>query len=138
MPAERRLISRRAGLRIFGVAAGSAAMNDDIVYFGNRIVYVSELLLGLGVVDARRHVYVVGQTGSGKTTLLRNIILQQLAAGRGVALLDPHGDLAEELLEHFPPSRADDLVYFHPADADYPLGFNPLANVPAPERPLVT
>ena len=121
-----------------GVAAGSAAMNIDSITFGHRTNYDTETPFGIGVADARRHVYIIGQTGSGKTTLLRNLLLQHLSAGHGVALLDPHGDLADELLDHFPPSRADDLVYFHPADADFPVGFNPLANVPSAERPLVT
>lgn len=113
-------------------------MNDDPVYFGQRFGYASEVPFGLGVADARRHVYVIGQTGSGKTTLLRNVVLQHIAAGHGIALLDPHGDLADELLDHFPPWRADDLVHFCPADADFPVAFNPLANVPPAERPLVT
>ena len=111
-------------------------MNDDTIIFGQRIAYGSEPPFGLGVVDARRHVYVVGQTGTGKSTLLRNVILQHIAAGHGVALLDPHGDLAEELLDHFPSARADDLIYFDPADADFPVAFNPLARVPAPQRAL--
>lgn len=111
-------------------------MNDDRITFGQRISYGSETPFGLGVADARRHVYIVGQTGTGKSTLLRNVFLQHIAAGHGVALLDPHGDLAEELLDHFPPSRADDLIYFDPADADFPVAFNPLARVPPPQRAL--
>ena len=87
--------------------------------------------------DRRQHVYVIGKTGSGKTTLLRNLIVQHLAAGDGVGLIDPHGDLSEELLNHFPPSRADDLVYFNPADVEHPIGFNPLADVPIEDRHLV-
>jgi type IV secretory pathway TraG/TraD family ATPase VirD4 len=113
-------------------------MNHHPIALGLRNSYGTERPFGLGVEDARRHVYVVGQTGSGKSTLLRNILLQHIAAGHGVALLDPHGDLAEELLDHFPPSRADDLVYFHPADADFPISINPLARVSPHERPLVT
>lgn len=100
--------------------------------------YGTEQLFTLAVEDARRHLYVVGQTGTGKSTLLRNIVLQHICAGHGVALLDPHGDLAEDLLDHFPPSRADDLVYFHPADADFPIGINPLARVAPEDRHLVT
>lgn len=113
-------------------------MNENPIILGYRQDYDRTPPFGIGVADARRHIYVVGQTGSGKTTLLRNVLLQHITAGHGVALLDPHGDLADELLDHFPPSRADDLVYFHPADADFPVGINPLANVPPAERPLVT
>src|SRR5271156_5761509 len=76
--------------------------------------------------ERRRHLYIVGQTGTGKSTLLLNLIAQDLAAGEGLALLDPHGDLAEAVLMHVPRSRTNDLVYVNPADADRPIGFNPL------------
>jgi hypothetical protein len=130
--------SARGGVCAFGVAAGSAAMNPPPISLGIRTTYGTERPFGIGAEDARRHVYVVGQTASGKSTLLRNIILQHLMAGHGLAFLDPHGDLADEILDHFPPSRADDLVYFNPADSDFPIGINPLANVQPSERPLAT
>ena len=77
----------------------------------------------------RRHLHIVGQTGSGKSTLMLNLIAQDLAAGRGVALLDPHGDLAEAALGLVPPERAHQLVYFNPADLERPIGFNALHHV---------
>ncbi|MBI5769786.1 MAG: type IV secretion system DNA-binding domain-containing protein [Verrucomicrobia bacterium] len=113
-------------------------MNDEQIYFGHEQCYGSERPFGLGAADARRHTYIIGQTGAGKSTLLRNLVLQLIAAGHGVALVDPHGDLANELLDHFPPHRADDLVCFDPADADFPIGLNPLANVPPHQRALAT
>jgi hypothetical protein len=76
--------------------------------------------------DRRRHVYLIGQTGTGKTTLLRNLILQDIHEGRGVGFIDPHGDVAEELLDCIPPHRTDDVAYFNPADLEYPVGLNPL------------
>lgn len=112
-------------------------MNDHVIQIGKTFTYGGDADFGLRVEDARQHTYLIGKTGSGKTTLLRNLILQHIAAGHGVALLDPHGDLADELLDHFPPSRADDLIYFNPADTDFPIGFNPLAQVPPAQRPLV-
>jgi len=63
--------------------------------------------------------------------------VQHITAGHGVGLIDPHGDLAEELLDHIPPSRADHLVYFHPGDLDFPVGLNLLANVASDDRHLV-
>lgn len=112
-------------------------MEADI-QFGLRPVWGGDPQpFGLGAADRRHHVYVIGQTGSGKTTLLRNLILQHLARGDGVGLLDPHGDLAEDLLHHLPPWRADHLVYFHPADLDFPISLNLLTNVPKDERHLV-
>ena len=87
--------------------------------------------------ERRRHLYIVGQTGTGKSTLLLNLIGQDLAAGAGLALLDPHGDLAEAVLLHVPRSRTNDLVYINPADLDRPIGFNPLARVPEDLKPIV-
>jgi hypothetical protein len=87
--------------------------------------------------ERRRHLYLVGQTGTGKSTLLLNLIRQDLAAGEGVALLDPHGDLAKAALDHVPRRRTNDLVYIDPADLERPIGFNPLAQVPDDLKPIV-
>jgi hypothetical protein len=121
-----------------GVATGLSTMNEQTTYVGYRERWGADpVLFGISAPDRRQHIYVIGKTGSGKTTLLRNLIVQHLAAGDGIGLIDPHGDLSEELLNHFPPSRADDLVYFNPADVDYPIGFNPLADVAIQDRHLV-
>jgi hypothetical protein len=87
--------------------------------------------------ERRRHVYIVGQTGTGKSTLLLNLIAQDLAAGEGLALLDPHGDLAEAVLNYVPKVRTNDLVYINPADIERPIGFNPLSSVPHDLKPIV-
>jgi hypothetical protein len=87
--------------------------------------------------ERRRHLYVIGQTGTGKSTLLLNLIAQDIAAGQGFALLDPHGDLAEAVLMHIPRSRTNELVYLNPADAERPIGFNPLSAVPEDLKPIV-
>jgi len=92
---------------------------------------------GFRRVDRRQHVYVLGKTGSGKTTFLRNLILQDIMDGEGVGVIDPHGDLAHELLEHIPSWRTDDVVYFNPADLEFPVGFNVFHNVPKENRHLV-
>ena len=68
--------------------------------------------------ERRRHLYIVGQTGTGKSTLLLNLIEQDLADREGLALLDPHGDLAEAALAQVPRSRSNHLVYINPADLD--------------------
>jgi hypothetical protein len=91
----------------------------------------------LGADERRRHLYVVGQTGTGKSTLLLNLIREDIVNGEGLALLDPHGDLAEAALLHIPRRRANDLVYINPADSDRPIGFNPLARVPDHLKPIV-
>jgi hypothetical protein len=93
-------------------------------------------LVLLNGVERRRHLYLVGQTGAGKSTLLLNLIAQDLGAGEGIALLDPHGDLAEATLRYIPKRRTNDLVYLNPADRDRPIGFNPLAGVGDELRPI--
>jgi type IV secretory pathway TraG/TraD family ATPase VirD4 len=92
---------------------------------------------GLSPADRRQHLYVLGKTGTGKTTFLRNLILQDIEAGHGVGVIDPHGDLAVDLLDHIPRRRTDDVVYFHPADADMTVGLNLFKSVPPPRQHLV-
>jgi hypothetical protein len=74
--------------------------------------------------DRRRHMYLVGQTGTGKSTFLENLALQDMLDGKGFAFVDPHGDTAEKLLAMVPKERTEDVIYFSPADMDYPLGLN--------------
>jgi energy-coupling factor transporter ATP-binding protein EcfA2 len=90
---------------------------------GHRQEWGGEIPFSIDVPDRRQHVYVIGQTGAGKSTLLRNLILQDIEAGRGVGVIDPHGDLAAEILEHVPTWRTGDVVYFDPATRD-PLAIN--------------
>ena len=112
-------------------------MNDELITIGEREGWGTSQRFGISAADARQHIYIIGKTGSGKTTLLRNLILQHITLGHGVGLIDPHGDLAEELLHHIPPRRADHLVYFNPGDLDFPIGLNLLANVQPDDRHLV-
>ena len=103
---------------------------SDEIILGMRDVWEQETSASLSCADRRHHVYVIGKSGTGKTTLLRNMILQDIEAGRGVGVIDPHGDLASELLDYIPRSRTDDVVYFDPADEECSVAFNLLANVP--------
>ena len=111
--------------------------NEPPIIIGERHGWDSSQPFGLGREDARQHVYVIGKTGVGKTTLLKNLIVQHIARGDGVGLIDPHGDLADDLLNYIPPSRADHLCYFNPGDLEFPIGLNLLANVPKDDRHLV-
>ena len=119
------------------VAAESAIMNDDVIQIGMREGYGRQLPFGVSLPDLRQHVYIIGKTGSGKTTLLRNMIVQHIESGNGVGLIDPHGDLAESLLDSIPRARTHHTVYFNPSDLEYPIALNVLANVPRDERALV-
>jgi len=85
----------------------------------------------------RRHLHVIGQTGTGKSTLILNLIAEGLAAGEGIALLDPLGGLAQAALASVPSHRAHELVYLDPTDLERPIGFNVLDRVPVDRRPTV-
>lgn len=74
--------------------------------------------------DRRRHMYIIGKTGTGKTELLKDLIMQDIKEGRGVCFMDPHGDAVRDILELIPPERAEDVIYFNPADTDRPMGLN--------------
>lgn len=76
--------------------------------------------------DRLRHLYVIGQTGTGKTYFMRNLIIQDIRAGRGVCFIDPHGDMVEEILGCVPPERIKDVIYFNPGDTGRPMGLNML------------
>ncbi|HEY5152454.1 MAG TPA: ATP-binding protein [Candidatus Saccharimonadales bacterium] len=78
----------------------------------------------LSLPDRQRHMYVVGQTGTGKSTFLENLALQDMLSGNGFAFVDPHGDTAEKLLSMVPKERTEDVIYFSPADMEYPMGLN--------------
>lgn len=78
----------------------------------------------LSLSDRQRHMYIVGQTGTGKSTILENLALQDMLKGDGFAFIDPHGDIAEKLLAMVPKERTEDVIYFCPADMDYPMGLN--------------
>ncbi len=74
--------------------------------------------------DRQRHMYIVGKTGTGKSEFLKDMILQDIRAGKGVAVLDPHGELVEDIMQLLPPERADDVIYFNPSDTERPMGLN--------------
>jgi energy-coupling factor transporter ATP-binding protein EcfA2 len=120
-----------------GVVADFGTMHDEPITIGERDGWGRPQAFGISAVDQRQHIYIIGKTGSGKTTLLRNLILQHIALGHGVGLIDPHSDLAEELLNHIPRHRSDHLVYFNPGDIEFPIGLNLLANVAPNDRHLV-
>jgi DNA helicase HerA-like ATPase len=110
----------------------------DHIILGIREEWGQEVPFALFPEDRRQHLYTIGKTGTGKTTLLRNLILQDIEAGHGVGVIDPHGDLATDILDYIPRRRVEDVAYFNPADLGYPVGFNLLGQAPRDERHLVT
>lgn len=90
------------------------------------------------LVDRRRHVYIIGKTGSGKSFLLQDMILQDIKEGHGVCVMDPHGDLAENVLRNMPKERIEDVIYFDPADFENPMGVNILEHDTEDQKQFVT
>jgi type IV secretion system coupling TraD/TrwB family protein len=111
--------------------------SDEPLIFLGRVNWrgVSRLF-GMQQADRRAHLYMVGKTGTGKSSLLELMIRQDVAAGNGLALFDPHGDLVERVYGWIPDSRKGDVIYLNVPDAEQPFGFNPLEGVPPLKRSL--
>ncbi len=80
----------------------------------------------MGLDDRRRHMYIIGKTGTGKSEFLKDMIMQDIRSGQGLAVIDPHGDLIEDMLPMIPANRAEDVILFDPSDTTRPMGFNML------------
>src|SRR5438094_3026681 len=111
-------------------------IDNRITYLGRTNFRNEHKRFGIKRADRRAHMYIIGKTGTGKSTLLETLIRHDIENGEGLALLDPHGDLVEKVLNAIPNERKKDLIYFNVADIQNPLGFNPLENVPAEKRSL--
>jgi hypothetical protein len=109
----------------------------DLTLLGEAVFRGRRVKFGIRPDDRRRHMYIIGKTGMGKTTLLENMIFSDVQAGKGVAVIDPHGDLIESALRFIPPERTNDVILFDPADRDYPLSFNMLSASHPDQYPLV-
>lgn len=96
------------------------------IIIGENIFRNERTLVRIKKEDRRRHLYMIGQTGTGKSALLYNMALQDIYAGEGVAIIDPHGDLVQKLLEAVPSGRKEDIVWFDPGDTSRPFGLNML------------
>jgi len=88
--------------------------------------------------DRMRHTYIIGKTGVGKTELLKEMIKQDIRAGHGVCVMDPHGDLIDETLRYIPPDRAEDVIYFDPSDSERPMGLNLLEAKTEEQKHFIT
>ncbi|MBI4059184.1 TraM recognition domain-containing protein [Candidatus Microgenomates bacterium] len=95
-----------------------------------RPVYISDS-------DRNRHIYIVGKTGTGKSELLKELVLQDIRAGKGVCFIDPH-DTIEKILPFIPPERAEDVIYFYPRDFDRPMGLNLLEAETEEQKHFIT
>jgi len=105
---------------------------NDINLFAKTNFRGQDKTFGIKKHDRCQHMYVIGKTGVGKTALLKNMALQDIEAGRGIGIVDPHGEFVEEVLDKIPSHRINDVVYFNPADTEHPVGFN-ILQVPDPK-----
>jgi len=103
--------------------------NNPVTPFARTNFRGKEVAFGIKKKDRKGHIYLIGKTGTGKSTLIKNMIAYDIKQGYGAAIIDPHGDLAEEILGFIPEGRINDVIYFNPADMEYPIAFNPLEKV---------
>ncbi len=119
------------------VAPAPVGLPTDGIMLGQNVYRGIEQPIHLAESDRRRHLYLIGQTGTGKTTMFLNMVVQDIKAGRGVGVVDPHGDLIEDIMLHIPPERQKDVILFDPRDTDRPLGFNMLEVRDSAQKDLV-
>lgn len=108
------------------------------IYLGKSVFRGIEKPVWMLNEDRRRHMYIIGRTGTGKTELLKQLMEQDIKAGRGLAFLDPHGSGIADILTLIPPERAEDVIYFNPADLDRPMALNLLDNRTEQEKHFIT
>jgi hypothetical protein len=113
------------------------AASDDLTLLGQAVFRGHRTTFGIRTDDRRRHMYIIGKTGMGKSTLLENMIESDIRRGKGLALIDPHGDLVEAVLRFVPKERTNDVILFDPSDRDFPVAFNMLSCADPEQRPLV-
>jgi CxxC-x17-CxxC domain-containing protein len=112
-------------------------MENNITVFGETNFRNERKRFGIKLDDRRRHIYTIGKTGMGKTELLANMTIQDIKAGHGLAVVDPHGEYVERMLDFIPKERLNDVVYFNPADLAHPIAFNVMEQVAPEFRHLV-
>ena len=95
-------------------------------FFGKTVYKNKDTIFGIKDIDRRRHIWAIGKTGTGKSTLIANMAIDDLKKDRGLAIIDPHGDLCDIILNYIPKRRINDVIYFNPADTSYPIVINPL------------
>lgn len=113
------------------------ANKNDITIFGSTNYRNAARSFGIKRDDRRRHMYIIGKTGMGKTTLLENLIISDIINGEGCCYIDPHGDTAQKILDFIPSNRINDVIYFSPADTQFPIAFNIMESVEESHKHLI-
>jgi hypothetical protein len=112
-------------------------MNPDITYFAKTNFRNKGQPFGMWQKDRLMHTYIIGKTGTGKSTMIKTMFMQDVEAWRGACLLDPHGDLVEDIYNSIPDYRKNDIIYFNVPDASLTLRYNPFKKVSFEKRSLV-
>ena len=111
--------------------------DKDISYFARTTFRGQMRKFGIKKDDRRRHMYLIGKTGMGKSVMMENMAIADISKGNGVAYIDPHGDGVEKIIKYIPKERTNDIIYFNPADIDFPIAFNILETVDEEHKHLV-
>lgn len=109
----------------------------EINFFAKTNFRNQERAFGIKKDDRRRHMYIIGKTGMGKSNLLENMAIQDIRNGEGVCVVDPHGEFADKMVRAVPTHRINDVIYFNPADSEFPIAFNILEAVEEDKKNLV-
>ncbi|MCL4375111.1 type IV secretion system DNA-binding domain-containing protein [Patescibacteria group bacterium] len=120
------------------VAADIPSGTNDDTFIGYGYYRGVKRPVAVGFRDRQRHVYIIGKTGTGKSELLKEMIKQDIKAGYGVCVIDPHGDLIDDTIRYIPPERAEDVIYFDPSDTERPMGLNLLEAKTEEQRHFIT
>ncbi len=119
-------------------APAPANIPTEGLYIGKSLFRGQVKSVYIGDDDRRRHMYIIGKTGVGKSEFLKDMIMQDIRAGKGVAVIDPHGDLIDDILTLVPPQRAEDVILFDPSDTERPMGLNMLEADTEDQKHFVT
>ncbi len=114
------------------------AGESDVSAFGVTNYHNNFVPFGIRRADRRRHLYTVGKSGSGKSKMLELLINADIQNGEGIAVIDPHGDLIDNIMRYIPAHRINDVVLLDPSDITFPIAFNPLEKVPEEQKMQVT
>ncbi len=122
----------------YKIAQAPGNLPKEGLYLGNNIYRGAISKVHIKPDDRRRHFYIIGKSGTGKSTILKNMLKQDAVKGRGMCLIDPHGDLVEGIMAHIPRERADDVIIFDPGDMGRPMGLNMLEAYTSDEKEFIS
>lgn len=137
MPAINWILSKRAQPP-FNLPTLYNTSAEEATIFGHTNFRGIETEFSIRRDDRRRHLYVVGKSGSGKSKLLETFIINDIVKNKGVCVMDPHGDLIQDIIQYIPQNKINDVIYFNVADFEWPIAFNPLENVALDMKQQVT